>query len=146
MIGNLTVFAFSDPNDLLSYGIPPKFADDYMDSRICPRITNIILNVAQPLSLLGMGARSPTRSMRTRPTTMTNGLSVLLPTALAKTRAPRSSRIGAHGWKRNPNVGASAPLPIPRIAREFGITACRATLRECDVKSPRFRRQQGHSR
>ena len=55
MIGNLAIFAFSDPNDLLSYAIPPKFVDDYMDSRICPRITNIILNVAQPLSLLGLG-------------------------------------------------------------------------------------------
>ncbi len=55
MIGNMSIFAFSDPNDMLSYAIPPKFADEYMDSRICPRITNIILNVAQPLSLLGMG-------------------------------------------------------------------------------------------
>ena len=49
MIGNMSIFAFSDPNDMLSYTIPPKFADEYMDSRICPRITNIILNVAQPM-------------------------------------------------------------------------------------------------
>jgi hypothetical protein len=51
----LNIVAFSDPNDLLSYGIPPKFAREKMDSRICPRITNIEINVADVVSLFGMG-------------------------------------------------------------------------------------------
>ncbi len=51
----LNIVAFSDPNDLLSYGIPPKFAREKMDSRICPKITNIEINVADVVSLFGMG-------------------------------------------------------------------------------------------
>ncbi len=54
-MGELPIFAFSDPNDLLSYGIPPEFVQNYLDSRLCPRVTNIILNVTQPISLLGLG-------------------------------------------------------------------------------------------
>jgi hypothetical protein len=30
------IVAFSDPNDLFSYAIPPKFFDVHMDSRLCP--------------------------------------------------------------------------------------------------------------
>ena len=55
LIGQMPIYAFSDPNDMLSYPIPPKFADDYLDSRLCPRITNITLNVADPISLFGLG-------------------------------------------------------------------------------------------
>ena len=50
----LKIIAFSDPNDLLSYPIPPNFADRYLDSRLCPAIANVILNVAQPASLFGI--------------------------------------------------------------------------------------------
>jgi predicted alpha/beta hydrolase family esterase len=32
----LRIVAFSDPNDLFSYAIPPKYADENMDSRLCP--------------------------------------------------------------------------------------------------------------
>jgi hypothetical protein len=51
----LHILAFSDPNDLLSYEIPPKFAREKMDSRICPKITNISINVAKVVSVLGLG-------------------------------------------------------------------------------------------
>ena len=51
----LNIVAFSDPNDLLSYGIPPKFAREKMDSRICPKITNIEINVTEVVSLFGLG-------------------------------------------------------------------------------------------
>ncbi len=54
MIGHMPIYAFSDPNDMLSYPIPPKFADEYMDSRMCPQFTNITLNVAQPINLFGL--------------------------------------------------------------------------------------------
>jgi hypothetical protein len=54
MLQQMPIYAFSDPNDILSYPVPPKFADDYMDSRLCPRITNITLNVAKPISLFGL--------------------------------------------------------------------------------------------
>lgn len=51
----LNIVAFSDPNDLLSYGIPPRFAREKMDSRICPKITNIEINVADVIDLFGIG-------------------------------------------------------------------------------------------
>ena len=51
----MSIVAFSDPNDILSYAIPPKFADEYMDSRVCSRITNFVLNLAKPISFLGLG-------------------------------------------------------------------------------------------
>ena len=54
LLGETSIYAFSDPNDILSYPLPPKFANDYIDSRICPRVTNITLNVAKPVSLFGL--------------------------------------------------------------------------------------------
>lgn len=40
------LIAFSDPNDLFSYALPPSFIDEYVDSRLCPILTNAILNVS----------------------------------------------------------------------------------------------------
>ncbi|MDV6342957.1 hypothetical protein [Nitrosomonas sp. Is37] len=39
------LIAFSDPNDLFSYALPPSFMNEYVDSRLCPVLTNAILNV-----------------------------------------------------------------------------------------------------
>jgi hypothetical protein len=47
--------AFSDPNDLFSYAIPPRFFDQYVDSRLCPTLTNVILNVVNVTDLMGLG-------------------------------------------------------------------------------------------
>jgi hypothetical protein len=55
IIGKLPIYAFSDPNDILSYPIPPNFADEYLDSRLCPKVTNIAINVAKLISLFGLG-------------------------------------------------------------------------------------------
>lgn len=43
---NTHLVAFSDPNDLFSYALPPSFINEYMDSRLCPTLTNAILNVS----------------------------------------------------------------------------------------------------
>lgn len=51
---SMPIYAFSDPNDVLSYPIPPNFADEYMDSRVCPQVTNITLNIAPEISLFGL--------------------------------------------------------------------------------------------
>jgi hypothetical protein len=51
----LRIVAFSDPNDLFSYAITPRYADQHMDSRLCPEITNVILNVAKVINVLGIG-------------------------------------------------------------------------------------------
>lgn len=56
---SLRIHAFSDPNDILSYSVPPKFADNFLDSRMCPRITNVMLNVANPISLFGVDFANP---------------------------------------------------------------------------------------
>ena len=49
------IIAFSDPNDLMSYPVPDQFADKYIESRLCPSVTNVTINVASVTSLLGLG-------------------------------------------------------------------------------------------
>ena len=49
------IIAFSDPNDLMSYPVPDKFAGQYIESRLCPCVTNVTINVAAVNSLLGLG-------------------------------------------------------------------------------------------
>ena len=55
----VNIVAFSDPNDILSYAIPQDFADKYIDSRICPRVTNVSVNVAPEISAFGFGIVNP---------------------------------------------------------------------------------------
>ncbi len=55
----VNIVAFSDPNDILSYAIPQNFADKYIDSRICPRVTNVSVNVAPEISAFGIGVVNP---------------------------------------------------------------------------------------
>jgi len=50
----LSIVAFSDPNDALSYALPLDYADKYMDSRLCPKIVNVSVNVADPINLFGL--------------------------------------------------------------------------------------------
>lgn len=54
MVSETSLLAFSDPNDLLSYGIPPGFLDKYLDSRLCSRITNVNINVAKVMDAFGI--------------------------------------------------------------------------------------------
>ncbi len=49
------IIAFSDPNDLMSYPVPDQFAERYIESRLCPTITNVTINVAAVNSFLGLG-------------------------------------------------------------------------------------------
>jgi hypothetical protein len=51
----LSIVAFSDPNDALSYAIPPGYENNYIDSRLCPEIVNVSVNVAEPIDLFGLG-------------------------------------------------------------------------------------------
>jgi hypothetical protein len=46
MFRQVRLVAFSDPNDLLSYAIPPEFAEEFIDSRLCPQVVNVTVNVA----------------------------------------------------------------------------------------------------
>jgi hypothetical protein len=54
MFRETDVIAFSDPNDLLSYGIPPGFAEKYIDSRLCAKITNVNINIAKVMDAFGL--------------------------------------------------------------------------------------------
>ncbi|MEI6336593.1 MAG: hypothetical protein WCS87_18700 [Methylococcaceae bacterium] len=54
MLSETEIIAFSDPNDLLSYGIPPGFARKYIDSRLCAKITNVNINIAKVMDAFGM--------------------------------------------------------------------------------------------
>jgi len=53
------IVAFSDPNDILSYTIPESFKDKYLDSRMCTTVSNVILNVANVVDVLGFGIANP---------------------------------------------------------------------------------------
>ena len=55
MVTKMSVIAFSDPNDLLSYSIPPGFVEKYLDSRLCINVTNININVAHVFDVFGLG-------------------------------------------------------------------------------------------
>ena len=59
MFQQVKIIAFSDPNDLLSYGIPQEFVDGYIDSRICPLVTNVDINIADIISAFGVGVVNP---------------------------------------------------------------------------------------
>jgi hypothetical protein len=50
----LQVVAFSDPNDLFSYVVTPEYINRHVDSRLCPQVTNVLLQVAKVTSLLGL--------------------------------------------------------------------------------------------
>ncbi|NOT12551.1 MAG: hypothetical protein HOP23_12075 [Methylococcaceae bacterium] len=54
MVRETSIIAFSDPNDLLSYGIPPGYSEKYLDSRLCANITNININIAKVMDAFGL--------------------------------------------------------------------------------------------
>lgn len=56
LLGRLQIVAFSDPNDLFSYVVKPEFVNRYIDSRLCPTITNVVIEVAPVTSILGTQA------------------------------------------------------------------------------------------
>ncbi len=55
MVAKTPIFAFSDPNDLLSYPIQHGFVEKYLDSRLCIDVTNININVATIFDAFGWG-------------------------------------------------------------------------------------------
>jgi hypothetical protein len=48
----LQIVAFSDPNDLFSYAVSPDYANRYIDSRLCPAVSNITIQIAPVRSFL----------------------------------------------------------------------------------------------
>ncbi len=50
----LYVVAISDPNDLLSYGLQPESVDSYLDSALCPEVSNVSITTV-PTFDLGIG-------------------------------------------------------------------------------------------
>lgn len=54
MVSETSIIAFSDPNDLLSYGIPPGYSEKYLDSRLCASITNVNINIAKVMDAFGL--------------------------------------------------------------------------------------------
>lgn len=55
VVSSTPIIAFSDPNDLLSYAIPNGFVEKYIDSRLCPEVTNVIINVATIINAFNFG-------------------------------------------------------------------------------------------
>jgi hypothetical protein len=54
MLNETDIIAVSDPNDLLSFSIPREFAREYIDARLCAKITNVNINVAHVLDAFGV--------------------------------------------------------------------------------------------
>lgn len=55
LFSKLDVVAFSDPNDLLSYAVEPNSVESYLDSQICPVITNVSIQTTDTIDVLGTG-------------------------------------------------------------------------------------------
>ena len=47
----LNIVAISDPNDLLSYGLEPNSADKYLDSALCPQVSNVSITTTTTVNL-----------------------------------------------------------------------------------------------
>lgn len=56
IVARTQVIAFSDPNDLLSYPVPEDFVQYGIDSRLCPRVVNVTLNIAHVIRVGGAKA------------------------------------------------------------------------------------------
>ena len=50
-LGRLDMIAITDPNDLLSYPVPQRWVDEYLDSRLCVNVRNVTINIAPVRSL-----------------------------------------------------------------------------------------------
>ena len=46
---------FSDPDDLMSYPVPDRFADRYSELRLCPSVTDVTMTSLPRALLLGLG-------------------------------------------------------------------------------------------
>jgi len=54
-VSRMPIFTFSNPNDILSYPISPEFVEKYLDSRLCPEVVNININMASLYNTFGLG-------------------------------------------------------------------------------------------
>ncbi len=54
LFDEVALIAFSDPNDLLSYALPAGYIEKHLDSRMCPTVVNVIVNVAQIINVAGL--------------------------------------------------------------------------------------------
>jgi len=60
ILARTQVVAFSDPNDLLSFPIPDDFVQYGIDSRLCPQVVNVSLNIARVTQVFrGEGFANP---------------------------------------------------------------------------------------
>jgi hypothetical protein len=59
-----SIIAFSDPNDILSWAVPPGYEDQNMDSRLCPSLVNVIINIAEVKTVFGLELASPGEAHR----------------------------------------------------------------------------------
>lgn len=53
------IIAFNDPNDVLSHSISQQYKEKYLDSRMCPEITNININIANIMNVFGVELANP---------------------------------------------------------------------------------------
>ncbi len=59
MYQDLQLVSISDPNDLFSYSVTQKFVDENIDSRLCPSLTNVVINVASVTEFAGQEFANP---------------------------------------------------------------------------------------
>lgn len=51
----LDLIAVTDPNDIMSYPVPTRWVDQYLDSRLCTRVRNVTINIANVRTLPVVG-------------------------------------------------------------------------------------------
>lgn len=55
----MSVITVNDPNDLLSYRMTEDYKRDYIDWALCPKFTDVTIEVAQPTNIFGLSFANP---------------------------------------------------------------------------------------
>jgi len=58
----IQLVAFSDPNDILSYTLQPSYVNQFIDSRLCPSVTNVVINIADVAGIFGKEFANPMKA------------------------------------------------------------------------------------
>ena len=55
----LSIVTVNDPNDLLSFSLPEEFKDEYIDWALCPKFTDLTIEVTEPRDVFGLSFADP---------------------------------------------------------------------------------------
>ncbi|MBW8190537.1 hypothetical protein K0504_05760 [Neiella marina] len=54
LVNEMRLVSITDPNDVFSYTVPQTFVDEFIDARLCPKLVNVVTEVAAPINVFGL--------------------------------------------------------------------------------------------